>query len=38
MKDLLPNVKFDAPDITPIKYDPMNIFYLIQNYFLQNQG
>lgn len=23
----LPNVKFDAPDITPIKRDPLNIFY-----------
>ena len=38
MKELLPDVKFDAPDITPIKYDPMNIFISFQNYFLQNQG
>lgn len=25
----LPNVRFDAPDITPFKYDPMNPFYLL---------
>ena len=29
MKTLLPNVKFDAPDITPIKYDPMNVFFSV---------
>lgn len=29
LRALLPNVGFDAPDITPIKYDPMNVFYLI---------
>lgn len=27
LQDRLPNIKFDAPDITPIKRDPMNIFY-----------
>lgn len=29
LRALLPNVGFDAPDVTPIKYDPMNVFYLI---------
>lgn len=29
LRDLLPDVSFDAPDVTPIKYDPMNVFYLI---------
>lgn len=38
MKDLLPNVKFDAPDITPIKYDPMNIFYLILKLLFTESG
>lgn len=38
MKDLLPNVKFDAPDITPIKYDPMNIFYLISKLLFTKSG
>ena len=38
MKELLPNVKFDAPDITPIKYDPMNIFYLISKLLFTESG
>lgn len=38
MKELLPNVKFDAPDITPIKYDPMNIFYLITKLLFTESG
>lgn len=29
LKELLPDINFDAPDITPIKYDPLNVFYLI---------
>lgn len=29
LQKLLPNVKFDAPDITPFKYDKMNPFYLL---------
>lgn len=29
LRALLPSVRFDAPDVTPIKYDPMNVFYLI---------
>lgn len=27
LKELLPNVPFDAPDISPIKVDDMNVFY-----------
>ena len=38
MKELLPNVKFDAPDITPIKYDPMNIFCLISKLLFTESG
>lgn len=38
MKELLPDVKFDAPDITPIKYDPMNVFYLITRLLFTESG
>ena len=38
IKEILPNVKFDAPDITPIKYDPMNIFYLISKLVFTTPG
>ena len=38
IKELLPNVKFDAPDITPIKYDPMNVFYLISRLIFTESG
>ncbi len=38
MKTLLPNVKFDAPDVTPIKYDPMNVFYLISRLVFTEAG
>ena len=34
LQDRLPNVKFDAPDITPIKRDPMNVFYKIARLLL----
>lgn len=29
LRKLLPNLDFDAPQIVPFKYDPMNPFYLI---------
>lgn len=38
MKEMLPDVKFDAPDITPIKYDPMNVFYLISRLVFTEPG
>ena len=38
MKELLPDVKFDAPDITPIKYDPMNVFYLLSRLVFTESG
>lgn len=38
MKEILPDVKFDAPDITPIKYDPMNVFYLISRLLFTESG
>lgn len=34
LQDRLPQVKFDAPDITPIKRDPLNIFYKISRLLL----
>lgn len=38
MKELLPQVKFDAPSITPIKYDPMNPFYLLSRLVFSEPG
>ena len=38
LKTLLPNINFDAPDITPIKYDPMNVFYLISRLVFTEAG
>ena len=38
MKALLPEIKFDAPDITPIKYDPMNVFFLISRLLFTEPG
>lgn len=38
IKELLPNVKFDAPDITPIKYDPMNVFCLTSKLLFTEPG
>lgn len=38
MKELLPQVKFDAPSITPIKYDPMNPFYLLSRLIFSEPG
>ena len=29
LRKILPDNNFDAPDISPIKYDPLNIFFLI---------
>lgn len=35
----LPEVMFNAPDITPFKYDPMNPFYLLAKLtFMKTQG
>lgn len=34
LKLLLPDVSFDAPDITPIKRDPLNVFYNISRLLL----
>lgn len=34
LQDRLPDVKFDAPDITPIKRDPLNIFYKLARLLL----
>lgn len=37
LKSLLPDCSFDAPDITPIKYDPLNIFFLISKLLFTKQ-
>ena len=29
LRRLLPNVRFNAPDITAFKYDPLNPFYIL---------
>lgn len=34
LKSRLPNIKFDAPDITPIKRDPLNLFYNLSRLLL----
>jgi DNA helicase II / ATP-dependent DNA helicase PcrA len=34
LKSRLPNVQFDAPDITPIKRDPLNLFYNLSRLLL----
>jgi DNA helicase-2/ATP-dependent DNA helicase PcrA len=38
LRDKLPNVGFDAPDITPIKYDPLNVFYSIARLVFSEEG
>lgn len=29
LRKYLPNIKFDAPDISPFKFDPINPFYIL---------
>lgn len=38
LRKLLPNVNFDAPDISPFKYDPMNPFYIIAHLLFTKSG
>ena len=38
LRERLPDVNFDAPDITPIKYDPLNVFYLIAKLVFSEMG
>lgn len=38
LKKLLPNVVFDAPDISPIKYDRLNPFYLLARLVFTDPG
>lgn len=38
LRELLPECNFDAPDITPIKYDPLNIFFLIAKILFTQQS
>ncbi|MCX4366203.1 MAG: ATP-dependent helicase [Bacilli bacterium] len=39
LRKLMPDTEFDAPDISPIKKDPLNVFYLIARLlFTQNSG
>lgn len=38
LKTLLPDIKFDSPEISPIKYDPLNIYYLIARLLFTEKG
>ncbi|MDR0949380.1 MAG: ATP-dependent helicase [Lachnospiraceae bacterium] len=38
LKQCLPEVPFDAPDISPFKYDPMNPFYLLARLTFTQSG
>ncbi len=39
LKKIMPDTEFDAPDISPIKRDPLNVFYLISKLlFTQYNG
>lgn len=38
LRKLLPDTKFDAPDIVPFKYDPMNPFYLLAKLIFTDSG
>lgn len=38
LKILLPDIKFDSPEISPIKYDPLNIYYLIARLLFTEKG
>jgi DNA helicase-2/ATP-dependent DNA helicase PcrA len=38
LRQYLPDVHFDAPDITAFKYDPMNPFYLIASLLFTQPG
>ena len=38
LKELLPNVDFDAPDVSPFKYDPMNPFYILARLVFADSG
>jgi superfamily I DNA/RNA helicase len=38
LKKRLPDVSFDAPDISPFKYDPMNPFYLLARLVFTKSG
>ncbi len=38
LRKLLPHIDFDAPDISPIKYDPFNLFFLIGKLLFTQQN
>ena len=38
LKKMLPNVNFDAPDVSPFKYDPMNPFYILARLVFTDSG
>lgn len=38
IKDLLPDIPFDAPDISPIKIDDMNVFYKMSKLVFTDSG
>lgn len=38
LKELLPKVSFDAPDISPFKYDPLNPFFILAKLVFTESG
>lgn len=38
LKELLPNISFDAPDISPVKYDRLNPYYLMSRLVFTESG
>ena len=38
LRELLPDISFDAPDISPIKYDPLNPLFLISQLLFMPAG
>lgn len=38
LRRLLPDNHFDAPDISPVKYDPLNVFFLIGKLLFTRQS
>lgn len=38
LKNLLPDISFDAPEISPFKYDPLNPFYILARLVFSEAG
>lgn len=38
LRELLPYISFDSPELTPVKYDPLNPFYLVTRLIFTEAG